>query len=130
MALRKIEMKAFLRDVPEPRREAFDVFLKANKHRFAALEGAFDAFDAVELRAERTKATEKVQSAEKVIAAKDRKVVATGERPVTAAERKARSPKEPLTEDQFDREYDRLREAGDFDGALALSRRYNAQMAG
>lgn len=123
---RKHELEVFAMRLPKEDRAGFKKFANQFGHRAGDLQMLRMAYEGRKARASSKQVKATVDRAKKVIAAKDRGVVGTVKRPVTAVERKP-GKGAPMTEAHYDREYDRLSAAGDQRGLLELSRRWAAQ---
>lgn len=91
------------------RREKVRVFFEANRHKYASVEAAEEAFDGLEFRRQRADLERKSKEAEAILKAKESGLTGThASREVTATEMKVRK----MTPEQFDNEVERLRQEG------------------
>lgn len=93
------------------RREKVRVFFEANRHKYASVEAAEEAFDGLEYRKSRADLERKSREAEAILKAKESGLTGThASREVTATEMKVRK----MTEEQISTEIDRLQSEGKF----------------
>lgn len=125
-SIQQTKEQMFYMGLPESERTEAKQFVDANRHRFADLDAAYDAYLGQRFKEERASLTREKNKAASVVESVKRGVVGTGVREVPAAEMRERVGATTMTEDAFDTKLDALRASGKFAEARDMERQLAA----